>query len=65
MTKKKLALALLVTGVSCLTGYILLLFYTDTPALTVAALVSSIACNAAALNLYLTAKSRKRDEDDV
>ena len=65
MTRKKWALILLAAGISCLLGYILLLFYGGAPVLTVAALAASIVCNAAALNLLLTAKSRKRDREDV
>ncbi|MCI8623616.1 MAG: hypothetical protein HFG26_08140 [Provencibacterium sp.] len=65
MTKKKLALILLLLGIGCLIGYILLLFYTEASALIVTALVLSIACNAAAVNLYLSAREKRRERDDV
>ena len=65
MIRKKLALGLLAVGLGCLAGYLLLLFYADAPALTVVTLVLSIACNSAAVNLFLSAKSGRKDEDDA
>ncbi len=65
MTRKKWALILLIAGVSCLIGYILLLFHGRAPALTVALLVLSILCNAVAVNLLFTAKPGKKDEEDA
>lgn len=65
MTRKKLALVLLLIGIGCLVLYIRMLFDTGIPALMIAALAASIACNTAALNLFLTRKSGKKDEEDV
>lgn len=68
MTRKRWALALLVAGIGCLIGYICLLLYSTASFLTVAMLVISIACNTAALEIYLAARSAKsprKDEDDA
>lgn len=67
MTKKKWALVLLIIGVSCLACYICLLLYSTASFLMVATLAVSIACNTAALELFLAARSAKsprKDEDD-